>query len=189
MKKLWLFLLLGLIFVATPALAKPITPSPWDPPKPPSITGTWVGTGKFFSTLNQETSPYTIGVKIIIAAQSGELFNGTMELSYDTPIIPFSDITSLSFNIGGNISTKGDLVITGAAVLPNAFTIPISGKLTAFFKEEATASLVHGKIRRLTGNYRFTAQLNPEEGGGILGLDNFGFAFPGTFDVQEQLMR
>jgi hypothetical protein len=188
MKKLWLILLLGLIFAATPALAKQITPSPWDPPKAPSIRGTWVGTGKFFSTLQQETSPYTIGVKIIIAAQSGELFNGTMELSYDTPIIPFTQITSLSFNIGGNISNKGDLVITGAAVMPHAFEIPMSDALTIFFKEEATASLVPGKIRRLTGDYRFTAQL-PEAGGGFVNVENPGFAFPGTFDVQEQLAR
>jgi hypothetical protein len=188
MKKLWLFLAIGLIFVATPVIAKQVAPGPWDPPKAPSIAGQWVGTGTFFSTLNQETMPYSIGVTINIAAQSGGLFNGTMVLSYDTPIMPFSNITSLSFNIAGNISTKGDLEITGAAVMPNAVEMPMSGPLSAFFKEEATASLVPGKIRRLTGDYRFTAQLYPEAGG-LFGSGNLGFAFPGTFDVQEQLLR
>jgi hypothetical protein len=128
-------------------------------------------------------------VSIFIAAQSDELFNGIMVLSYDTPIMPWSTITSVSFNIGGNISSKGDLVITGAAVKRNAFEIPLGGAITAFIKEEATASLVPGKIRRLTGNYRFTVTLHPEDGGGISGVDNAGFAFPGTFDVQEQLAR
>jgi len=194
MKKLWLLLALCLFFQTTLASAKPPPPGPWDPPKSPAIAGQWVGTGKLlFFPLNQETLPLDLVVTINITAQSDSLFCGSMLLtSQDGNPFPAGglQITSLSFNIGGNISPTGDLVITGAAVINNVYDSNFTGPVRGLFKEEATALLVPGKNRRLRGNFRFTVHLNPEKNiFDALPESLQGLAFPGTFVVQQQLLR
>jgi hypothetical protein len=167
-------------------------PNGHDRKKVPDIVGSWRGTGQI---LARGHNPGEINVVIDITNQYGELFYGTMDVSLNYGYfvgIGLFENSSFSCPIAGNIDPKGNLTISGGTVYkffyptdlpPNNFTLIW---MMSSLKQEGTALLYTGPLRRILGNFRgavqpilFTESFEPQ-------LNNPpGAAFSGSFAVHE----